>query len=88
MAHLLTVFGTTGNQGGSLIAYVLKHPKLSKLYKLRGITRDPSKPAAVALREKGVEIVRVSERQLVGWIYILLNGESSTKGLRGTIQLR
>jgi uncharacterized protein YbjT (DUF2867 family) len=43
MSKLLTVFGATGQQGGSLIAYVLNHPTLSKLYHLRGITRDVSK---------------------------------------------
>ena len=58
--QLLTVFGATGNQGGSLIAHVLQHPVLSKKYKLRGITRDVNKPAAVALKEKSVEVVRVS----------------------------
>ena len=59
MSKLLTVFGATGLQGGSVINYVLQHPELSKTYRLRGITRDVSKPAAVALREKGVEVVKV-----------------------------
>lgn len=59
MSRLLTVFGATGLQGGSVINYVLQHPELSKTYHLRGITRDVSKPAAVALREKGVEVVKV-----------------------------
>ena len=59
MSKLLTVFGATGLQGGSLIAYVLEHPELSRIYKVRGITRDVDKPAAVALKEKGVEVVKV-----------------------------
>ena len=63
MSKILTVFGATGQQGGSLIAYALKDPSLSKIYKLRGVTRDPSKPAAVALKEKGVEVVKVRQRQ-------------------------
>jgi len=58
MSKLLTVFGSTGQQGGSLIEYVLNHPKLSQLYHLRGITREPSKPSAVALKEKGVEVIQ------------------------------
>ena len=58
MPKLLTVFGATGAQGGSLIGFILEHPKLSKDYALRGITRDVSKPAAVALEERGVEIVQ------------------------------
>ena len=61
MSKLLTVFGATGAQGGALIKHVLENPKLSKLYKLRGVTRDVSKPASVALKEKGVEVVKVSK---------------------------
>lgn len=59
MSKLLTVFGATGAQGGALIAHVLKHPKLSTIYKLRGITRDASKPAAIELEENGVKVVQV-----------------------------
>lgn len=58
MSKLLTVFGATGLQGGSLINHVLNRPELSGLFRLRGITRDASKQAAVSLREKGVEIVQ------------------------------
>ena len=57
MSKLLTVFGATGNQGGSLINHVLHNPELSKLYRLRGITRDISKQSAITLRNKGVEII-------------------------------
>lgn len=55
---LLTVFGATGNQGGSVVEAVLAHPTLSKEYKIRAITRDPSKPNAQALAAKGVEPVK------------------------------
>lgn len=58
MSKALTVFGATGNQGGSVIASVLGNPKLSSEYKLRAITRDPSKPSAKALADKGVETVK------------------------------
>ena len=54
---ILTVFGATGNQGGSVIAAVLSNAKLSSEYQLRGITRDPSKPNAQKLSSKGVEMV-------------------------------
>ena len=59
MSKLLTVFGATGQQGGNLIDYTLSNPKLSRAYKIRGITRDLSKPAAVELQERGVEMVKV-----------------------------
>ncbi|KAK2601134.1 hypothetical protein N8I77_010604 [Diaporthe amygdali] len=57
MSKLLTVFGATGNQGGSVIEAVLADAVLSKEFKIRGITRDASKPAAQALAAKGVEVV-------------------------------
>lgn len=60
MSKLLTVFGATGAQGGSVIRAVLADDILSKEYKIRGITRDVSKPAAQALAQKGVEVVAVS----------------------------
>ena len=60
MSKILTVWGATGNQGGSVIRAVLADPVLSKEFKIRGITRDVSKPAAQALAAKGVEVVKVS----------------------------
>lgn len=59
MSKTLTVFGATGNQGGSVIEAVLSDPILSKEFKIRGITRDVAKPAAQALAAKGVELVTV-----------------------------
>lgn len=57
MSKLITVFGATGNQGGSVIRYILSDAQLSKEFSIRAITRDPSKPAAKALAEKGVEVI-------------------------------
>lgn len=57
MAKLLTVFGATGQQGGSVVDYVINDPELSKQYKVRGITRDLTKPVVQVLQQKGVEIV-------------------------------
>ncbi|ETS64068.1 hypothetical protein PaG_01300 [Moesziomyces aphidis] len=55
---LLTIFGATGNQGGSVISTILNNSSLNSKYSLRGITRDTSKPAAQELAKKGVEVVR------------------------------
>ncbi|KAK4233495.1 hypothetical protein C8A03DRAFT_38785 [Achaetomium macrosporum] len=57
MSQLLVIFGATGQQGGSLAEFVLSDPALSARYKIRGIARDTSNPAAEALRAKGAEIV-------------------------------
>ena len=59
MSKLLTVFGATGTQGGSVIKTVLGHPQLSKQFRIRAITRDPSKPSGKALSGQGVDVVRV-----------------------------
>jgi uncharacterized protein YbjT (DUF2867 family) len=59
MSKIITVFGATGNQGGSVITNILDDAQLSKEFKIRGITRDTSKPAAQELAKKGVELVVV-----------------------------
>ncbi|KAF5861644.1 hypothetical protein ETB97_012731 [Aspergillus alliaceus] len=56
MPQILTVFGATGNQGGSVINHVLSDAELSKDFKIRAITRDISKPAAQSLSKLGVEL--------------------------------
>jgi hypothetical protein len=60
MSKLITVFGATGNQGGSVIKHILGDAQLSSEFKIRGITRDVKKPAAKALADKGVELTTVS----------------------------
>ncbi|KAF8977958.1 hypothetical protein BGZ46_006988 [Entomortierella lignicola] len=57
MSKVLVVFGATGQQGGSVVNYVINDPELSKQFKVRGVTRDTSKPAAQSLSQKGVEMV-------------------------------
>lgn len=60
MSKTITVFGATGNQGGSVIRSLLADPVLSNEYKIRGITRDVTKEAAKKLSSQGVEMVTVS----------------------------
>ncbi|GKZ22860.1 hypothetical protein AbraIFM66951_004984 [Aspergillus brasiliensis] len=56
MSKIITVFGATGKQGGSVIRTILNDAELSKQFKVRGITRDASKPEAQELAKQGVEI--------------------------------
>lgn len=55
--RLITIFGATGNQGGSVISTILGHQNLSQQFALRGITRNTSSDKAKALASKGVELV-------------------------------
>ncbi|KAL8778421.1 MAG: hypothetical protein Q9213_007421 [Squamulea squamosa] len=54
---VFVVFGATGTQGGSVINSVLSDPAAAQEFRIRGITRDPSKPNAQALAARGVECV-------------------------------
>lgn len=56
MTKLITVFGATGVQGGSVVNAIVNHPDLSKLYRVRAITRNTKKPAAQKLSERGVQV--------------------------------
>ncbi|KAG8995472.1 hypothetical protein FRB94_009141 [Tulasnella sp. JGI-2019a] len=55
-APLVVVVGSTGAQGSSVIKALIES---DKPYRLRGLTRDTSKPAAKELTEKGVEMLAV-----------------------------
>jgi len=57
MSKILAVFGATGQQGGSVIRYVLNDTELSRNYKIRAITRDVNSDKAKQLKEK-VEVVQ------------------------------
>ncbi|KEY72995.1 hypothetical protein S7711_04659 [Stachybotrys chartarum IBT 7711] len=57
MSKLITVFGATGQQGGSVVEAILADPALSKEFRIRAVTRDTSKPNAKALAARGVELV-------------------------------
>ncbi|KAF7543405.1 hypothetical protein G7Z17_g10760 [Cylindrodendrum hubeiense] len=57
MSNVLVVFGATGQQGSSVVNYVLNDPELSQKFKIRAITRDLSSEKAKQLKERGVEVV-------------------------------
>ncbi|KAI0352475.1 NmrA family protein [Trametes cingulata] len=55
MSKLIAVTGATGQQGSSVVEFLLKEPQT---FSVRAITRDPSSPAAQALAARGVEVVK------------------------------
>ncbi|RPA78914.1 NAD(P)-binding protein [Ascobolus immersus RN42] len=58
MSKILVVFGATGIQGGSVVKAILADPVLSRDFKIKAVTRDPSKDSAKALAQQGVEVVK------------------------------
>ncbi|KAJ6088374.1 hypothetical protein N7486_009635 [Penicillium sp. IBT 16267x] len=58
MPKLFTVFGATGNQGGSVIRTILADADPSKEFLLRAVTRDVNKKSSKALAAQGVEVVQ------------------------------
>ncbi|KAF5971867.1 hypothetical protein FCOIX_9689 [Fusarium coicis] len=53
---LITVFGATGSQGGSVVQSLLQNKCQS--FRIRGITRNPESEKAKALSEYGAEVVK------------------------------
>ncbi|XP_068945475.1 nmrA-like family domain-containing protein 1 [Petaurus breviceps papuanus] len=51
---VIVVFGATGSQGGSVARAILE----DKDFSVRALTRDVTRPAALALRDLGAEVVR------------------------------
>jgi uncharacterized protein YbjT (DUF2867 family) len=51
--RLIVVTGATGKQGGAVARHLLERG-----FRIRAITRDPHKPAARQLAERGAEVVR------------------------------
>ncbi|KAF7325103.1 NAD(P)-binding protein [Mycena kentingensis (nom. inval.)] len=54
---LVAIVGITGKQGGSVARALIQS---DQQYRIRGITRDVSKPAAKVFAEQGVELVQAS----------------------------
>ncbi|PYH91648.1 hypothetical protein BO71DRAFT_432686 [Aspergillus ellipticus CBS 707.79] len=49
--------GVSHGRGESVIRHLRQDPQLSSQFRIRAVTRDPSKPAAQALATPGVELV-------------------------------
>lgn len=55
--QVVTIFGATGNQGGSVVKTILNTPSLAHRFSLRGVTRNTSSGPAKSLASQGVEVV-------------------------------
>ncbi|KAK4662364.1 uncharacterized protein QC763_700320 [Podospora pseudopauciseta] len=55
--NIITVFGATGAQGGSVADIFLQDPKLKSSWSVRAVTRDTTKESAKKLQQKGAEVV-------------------------------
>ncbi|KAI5899231.1 NmrA-domain-containing protein [Schizophyllum commune H4-8] len=55
--QIITVFGATGKQGGSVVDSILGDATASAKFVVRAVTRDVNKPSAKALAAKGAEVV-------------------------------
>lgn len=58
--RIITVFGATGSQGGSVARSFLEDPKLKGIWAVRAVTRDTTKEAAKKLENAGAQLVSVS----------------------------
>lgn len=63
---IITIFGATGLQGGSVAAEFLNDTALCAEWTVRAVTRDISKPSAKKLVEQGAQVVPVSNERRVG----------------------
>lgn len=91
MSCLITVFGATGAQGGSVVRVLLEQRK----FKVRGVTRSVEGKKAKDLASKGVEMVQASlddpescKKALSGsyGVFLVTNFWDSMDGERETTQ--
>ncbi|OIW24042.1 NmrA-domain-containing protein [Coniochaeta ligniaria NRRL 30616] len=54
---IITVFGATGAQGGSVVDIFLHDPKLKPEWAVRAVTRDTTKASATKLQSQGAEVI-------------------------------
>lgn len=57
--RIITVFGATGAQGGSVADIFLRDPKLKPDWVVRAVTRDTTKESSKKLQSQGAEVVSV-----------------------------
>ena len=63
---IITIFGSTGAQGGAVVDTFLSDPRLKSEWTVRAVTRDVTKDSAKALQSRGAEVIAVSPRSFDG----------------------
>ena len=84
MSKVLVVFGATGQQGGSIINFVLNDAELSKEFQIRAVTRNISAPAAKTLQTRAVEVVSADLDNLDS-VVTAVGGAHTVFGVTSTI---
>ena len=69
MSKVITVFGSTGQQGGAVARALL-----TKGYQVRAVTRNPDSPKAKELQAKGAELVQVKNMDDVASLEAAIKG--------------
>ncbi|OKL61194.1 hypothetical protein UA08_03154 [Talaromyces atroroseus] len=59
----VVIFGATGIQGGSVAKALLSDPITARQFKVRAVTRDPTKPAAKALIAQGADVGDLEDKE-------------------------
>lgn len=55
IARSIVIFGATGAQGGSVLTHLLKS---DRPYRIRAVTRDPTKASSKGIADQGVQVVQ------------------------------
>jgi uncharacterized protein YbjT (DUF2867 family) len=86
--RIILVTGATGNQGGAIARHLLQRGK----FKVRAMVRDENKPAAIALKQLGAELIkadfndRASLEQAVQGVYGVFSIQDFREGTAVEIQ--
>ena len=78
---IITVFGATGAQGGSVVNIFLNDPKLKSNWAVRAVTRDTTKESSKKLERQGAEVVSVRSPLLhrPGLLLIAMQADNNDK---------
>jgi uncharacterized protein YbjT (DUF2867 family) len=81
----ILVTGATGNQGGSIARHLLQRGK----FKVRAMVRDENKPAAIALKQLGAEIIKADFNDRASLVDAVSQNENrAVQGVYGVFSIQ